>query len=186
MNKSLPIDLPPPNLSRVYRRTSDPHRNRAVWLLEFCQTDFPKTKGEKRKKWCEGLGRFSGVQNLRSVNVEMVWRDLKRKLESLRQGHPWPSATSTHLTLQRDGNIIKGDARFEWNWGLARVDDQAVIALSEVAGLLAICGNTLCERFFIRKSRQAYCSSKCRDTVNKRAYRNRRKNLQETTVSPVS
>jgi hypothetical protein len=54
----------------------------------------------------------------------------------------------------------------------------AAILFAKLDGVLAICANRACSRFFIRRKRQTYCTTRCRDTVNKRAYRKRRRQPQ--------
>jgi hypothetical protein len=151
---------------------------RARWVLEFCQTDFLKARGEERTKWSEGLREFvwpfsENTKPISAKSIDVTWRSLSRKLRGLREGQPWRENVSVRLVLQRQGNTVKGEAQFN-DAGIAWIEDQAMIALAEVAGLLTVCANASCERLFIREKRQAYCSLRCRDTVNKRAYRKRR------------
>ena len=54
----------------------------------------------------------------------------------------------------------------------------ALTSLSDVADRLAECQNESCKRIFLRTKRQTYCSPRCRDTVNKRAYRKRKQDSQ--------
>lgn len=180
MDTTSNAEVPGPHVDRMPQGASVPHRSFAIWLLDFCQTDFPTTKGTEREKWCKEFRDFiwnlcEGEKKPISVRyIEGKWRTLHRKLGILRQGQPWHTNVSARLILRREGNTVKGEAQFK-DLEIALIEDLAVIALSEVAGLLAICANESCEQFFIRERRQVYCSLRCRDTVNKRAYRKRRK-----------
>jgi hypothetical protein len=165
-----------PGLSQATQRPSPPAETFAIWFLDFCQTDFDKTRGEERKKWCAEAAHFCGEPKLKKDDrlTEKTWRSVRGLLRKICSWREVGGPIRTRLALRREGNIVRAYTQYDWEWAWCRIDDQAIIALGEVAGRLAICANSACERFFIRRRRQAYCSRKCRHTVNKRAYRKRK------------
>lgn len=170
-------EVPTLDLNQLPQHTPAQLR-RACWILDFCQTDFRKARGEERTKWNEGLRAFarpfSDKKPIYAKYIDVTWYSLHHKLRDLREGKPWDTNVTTRLVLRRAGRTITGEAQFK-DLGPDWIVELGAIALGEVVGLLTICANKPCERLFIREKRQAYCSLRCRDTVNKRAYRKRQK-----------
>lgn len=158
--------------------------SRAQWLLDFSQSDFPNMSDEERQRWGTELGEFSGALShdpkrpnriLDPKYVEEVWQTLRTPLQSIGMGHVWSETVEAKLTSRQEAGIVTTVTELFTH--SLQVVKHAAILFAKLDGALAVCANGPCGRFFIKKKRQTYCTTRCRDTVNKRAYRKRRTNL---------
>jgi hypothetical protein len=167
---------------------------RAQWLLDFAQSKFEDMNEDERNQWGIELGKFNGGISHDSTrrdlqtdttNTYAVWDVLTNKLESLRRGEAWREPVQARLKIRREGGAIKvgtqlrSDSRKELK--------HAALLFEKLGGSLAICANDRCNnshpRFFIKKKRQAYCTTRCRETVNKRKYRRKQNPQRKPTLN---
>ena len=174
-------------IDEAVSRVGDSRLKRAQWLVDFYKSDFPSTKGEKRKKWCLEWGFFTGRLSIvysgsvkgiskripDARHVDQGWRELRRKLQSLRDGKIWVERLDAKVSISLTGGELEARVEYQPYTEANAHNAEAVKVLAEAAQMLRACGNPTCERFFLRSKRQYYCSTTCRDTVNKRAYRER-------------
>jgi hypothetical protein len=147
---------------------------RAQWLLDFCEASFPETRGEIRKRWCHEWGEFIGRDRIPDYrDVEHAWRTINRKLKALRTTQAWPETAGAYVQLSLTNGVLNARHHYSPPSVRDRPEVHATATLLAVVGVLSVCIH--CERFFLRHRRQAYCSTTCRDTANKRAYRARQK-----------
>lgn len=162
---------------------------RARWLLDFCLCDFMNLERGQRSQLCQEWAIFvRGDRLLKTTGGYLVkphpfeedqtkhlWRKLDQMLEDLRDGEPWdfPMKGRRRYKIPPDGRLIVEtilDPPFERDEPLLK----AMEALESVANRFRFCANEACSHPFIRTKRQRYCSSRCRGTVIKRKYRQKR------------
>ena len=172
------------DMNKVTPRPKDPS-GRAQWLLDFSQSDFPNLSGEERRRWGTELGEFIGVMShdpkrpdltLGQQYVDQVWQALQRLLQSIvKEDHVWSQTVEATLTICQKGGIVTTVTELysELRSDPFEMETYAAILFAQLDGPLAICANRACNRAFIKSRRQTYCTVRCRDTVNKRAYRKR-------------
>ena len=64
----------------------------------------------------------------------------------------------------------------------SRLRSMAAVLFAKLGGALAVCANGPCSRLFIKRKRQVYCTTRCLDTVNKRAYWKRSQNSPPPSI----
>lgn len=161
------------SISPSKSRLSRTNIQRAQWLLDFCEAQFPDTRGEVRKQWCREWGEFIGraVPIPDHKEVDHAWRTIRRKLAVLRTDKAWPEPALGRVTLSLTDGTLEARHSYTPPSVQDRPEVHATETLLSVVGVLRVCSH--CSRFFLRNRRQAYCSRTCRDTANKRAYRAR-------------
>jgi hypothetical protein len=159
--------------------------SRVQRVLDLCQSDFPKMNDEERTRWGIEIGKFIGIISsdpkksgrLDPKAVARLWSKLQEFLETLRGGGAWCETVGAKLTIHQEKGIVKTSA--ELCSDSLRMEPHVAILFTDQAGSLAVCANDRCNRrhprFFIKSKRQAYCTTRCRDTVNKRKHREKRK-----------
>lgn len=157
------------SLSSSENSTSQHDRvNRAQRLLDFRDCDFPKLSLEDKNRWNGELG--SGNFD----NLYRYWLVLRKVLRALQQAKPWSVSLKAYLSLSMRNGTFVAETKYSSFRQIQEPDRRAILTLMDVADRLAVCQNQSCKCVFLRTKRQTYCSPRCRDTVNKRAYRKRK------------
>ena len=146
--------------------------------------------GEERQRWGSELGEFSGAIShdlkrprltLGQKYVDQGWQALQSLLQSLREeDHVWSETVEAKLIIRQDAGIVTTVTEFYTD--SLKIEKHATVLLAKLGGALAVCANGPCSRLFIKRKRQVYCTTRCLDTVNKRAYWKRSQNSPPPSI----
>jgi hypothetical protein len=176
------VSSPSDSSARARQAVGVSPESRARWLLQFVNSDLNgQDRHQVRVECAVFLGLDLHLHNSGGnppasrlppdVEVNQWHRQVKQGLRSLVQGGEWSADATVRVTLRLQGGRLCTRTQLSPQHIVDRFLVKAVETLTGAKGGIKKCSRDDCARLFITKTRQAYCSTTCRGTVNTRRYR---------------
>ena len=154
--------------------------SRVRWLLEFAKLDLSQIPEHDllpvQREVFVFLGQAEDVLSNQPLDKDRILdgqRRIAMSLKALSRGKPWKTRITANLIVERKDaritSISTHTPATQDPWALFQF--HAITALTQGADSLRFCANVECSQLYLRNKRQEYCSTRCRDAVNKRLYR---------------